>query len=165
MQAGTYSYNEAGTRTYGLWWEVYPWNSMQYIGSNNAAFGDTIYVHIESGKWATMTVVDETKGTGGSFDYDHSSLNSAQVEWIEERPSFNGELPYLANVSTKFTSNIANVGQNYIDLAHMKSPNGVHKNVMTNCKDAKVLASPGAIAADSSFTVSWKASGDTCPPD
>lgn len=85
------------------WWEMYPTNSVQTVGSSVAS-GDSIAASVvRSGTTYTLKVTDSTH-TANSFTTSQSCSNCANssAEWIAEAPcctSSGGILP-LANFGT-----------------------------------------------------------------
>jgi len=157
IQAGTESDTVLGTHTFYLWWEVYPEVGSQTITASTTA-GDTIYTKITAGtNTATFQVLDETKGTGGTYHYSGHFGVDGTAEWILERP-WVGFFPHLANATTTFTTAAAS--------APGVALTGVGKlphdyDDMFTCDGKTLMAIPGAISSDGfSFTDYWQAYGD-----
>jgi hypothetical protein len=86
-QAGTVGYCHGGKPTYYTWWEMFPTNDAQLVGSSVRA-GDEITASVSvSGSKYTLRVIDSTH-PANSFTKiaTCSACRNASVEWIAERP-------------------------------------------------------------------------------
>jgi Peptidase A4 family len=88
-QAGTLASCHHGTASYSTWWEMYPTNGIQVVGTTVAP-GDTIVTTIGfAGGDYTLTVSDTTQ-PASSFtkvtqcDTAHVTCANASAEWIAE---------------------------------------------------------------------------------
>ncbi len=100
-QDGTLAWCSGGTATYYTWWEMYPSNPVQIVGSSVSP-GDQISSSVvRSGSQYTLTVTDSTH-TANSFSLKQScsTCQNSSAEWIVERPSGSGGLYPLANFGT-----------------------------------------------------------------
>jgi Peptidase A4 family len=99
-QAGTLAECSGGSPFYFTWWEMYPTNAIQTVGSSVAP-GDNIGVSVtRSGTSYTLKVTD-TQHPANGFTTTQSCSNCANssAEWIAEAPSSGSVLP-LANFGT-----------------------------------------------------------------
>lgn len=101
-QAGTMEWCFKGTASYYTWWEMYPTNSVQTVGTTVAP-GDAITASVtRSAQNYTLSVTDATH-TANSFSTTQacaSGCNDTSVEWIAERPSFSIGTAPLVNEHT-----------------------------------------------------------------
>lgn len=87
-QDGTLAYCYEGSLTQYTWWEMYPNNDVQIVGSSVQA-GDKIRsVVTRSGSSYTLTVKDITHPANSFTEKTScSSCENNSAEWIAERPS------------------------------------------------------------------------------
>jgi Peptidase A4 family len=100
-QDGTLIECSGGRAFHFSWWEMYPTNSIQTVGSSVAA-GDSIAASVvRSGTSYTLKVTDSTH-TANSFTTTQtcSSCANSSAEWIAEAPSGSGGVLPLANFGT-----------------------------------------------------------------
>jgi hypothetical protein len=157
-QAGTEAYCYGGTGPYyTTWWEEYPVNAIQVVGTTVKA-GDKIKVSVvRSGTTYTVKVTDSTT-PGNSFSHSFTCASStcpnSSAEWIAEAPASasTGTLFPLAKFTTwtSSASAVATAGKS----GTIKSfPDD--EITMVGSKDTK--AAPGALnSAGTSFKVVWK---------
>jgi hypothetical protein len=145
---GTYQYS---------WWELYPTNDIQVVGSSVAA-GDSITASVvRSGSSYTLAVTDSTH-SANSFSTTQQSSGDANssAEWIAEAPSSStGVLP-LAHFSTWSLSG-ATVEEG--------STSGVISSftddeiTMVGSDTGAVIAQPSSLnSGGNGFSVAWKGS-------
>lgn len=96
-QDGTLGWCFEGVPTYYTWWEMYPTNSEQNVGTTVEP-GDVITSTVtRSGQSYKLSVTDSTS-PANSFSTSQacaSSCNDTSVEWIAERPGFSiGMAPF-----------------------------------------------------------------------
>jgi hypothetical protein len=153
-QDGTLIECYLGTAYQFTWWEMYPTNSIQTVGSTLAA-GDSISASVtRAGANYTLTVTDSTH-PANSFTTTQSCATCANTsaEWIAEAPSSStGVLP-LANFGT-WNESGATVTEG--------ATNGVISSftddeiTMINSSN-QVKAQPGALnGGGNGFSVAWK---------
>lgn len=90
-----------GTVSQFTWWEMFPTNAVQVVGTSLAA-GDHITASVvRSGTSYTLSVTDSTH-TANSFTTTQScsSCANTSAEWIAEAPSSNSGVLPLANFGT-----------------------------------------------------------------
>lgn len=97
QQSGTLAECYAGHAYYYTWWEMYPTNNIQLVGSTVAA-GDQISASVNySGTTYTLAVTDSTN-TANSFSVNETCTGTcarASAEWIAETPSYpRGDAPF-----------------------------------------------------------------------
>lgn len=97
-QDGTLAYCQGGTPTYYTWWEMYPTNSVQFVGSSVQPGDKITSVVLRTGSSYKLTVTDATH-PANSFTTTQScgSCANSSAEWVAERPSGSGGLYPLAN--------------------------------------------------------------------
>ena len=96
-QDGTFAECSGGSAFYFTWWEMFPTNAIQVVGSSVVP-GDSITSSVvRSGTSYTLKVTDSTH-PANSFSTTQSCSNCANssAEWIAEAPSSGSVLP-LAN--------------------------------------------------------------------
>jgi hypothetical protein len=160
-QDGTLAFCTGSSTTpeYFTWWEMFPSNSIQVVGSTVKP-GDAIAASVvKTGTKYALKVTDSTT-TANSFSTTQTcaaaTCKDTSAEWIAEAPSGSGGIFPLAHFST-WTLTAATVKSG--------TKSGVIKTfpddeiTMVNSGGTKVLAQPGALnAAGNSFKVTWKAS-------
>jgi Peptidase A4 family len=100
-QDGTLIECYRGTAYYYTWWEMYPTNAIQVVGSTLKA-GDAISASVvRSGSSYTLKVTDSTH-TANSFTTTQtcSSCANSSAEWIAEAPSGSSGVYPLTSVGT-----------------------------------------------------------------
>jgi peptidase A4-like protein len=149
-QDGTFAECSGGSAFYFTWWEMYPTNAIQVVGSSVVP-GDSITSSVvRSGTSYTLKVTDSTH-PANSFSTTQSCSNCANssAEWIAEAPSSGSVLP-LANFGTwtlnNATVNSGNISSFTDDEITMVDNRG------------RVKALPGPLSGGSSFTVTWERS-------
>jgi hypothetical protein len=155
-QAGSLIFCSGGTPTYYTWWELYPANSVQVVGSTVAP-GDKITATVsKSGTTYTFKVTDATH-TANSFSTTASCTTclDQSAEFIAERPGLStGGLALLANFGT-WTVKSAAVTSGTTTGSISKFPDT--QLTMVN-SSGKTLAVPGALnSTGNSFKDVWKA--------
>jgi hypothetical protein len=153
-QDGTLIECYLGTAYQFTWWEMYPTNSIQAVGSTVAS-GDQISASVvRAGANYTLTVNDSTH-PANSFTTTQacSSCANTSAEWIAEAPSGStGVLP-LVNFGT-WTESASTVNQNGVN--GVISSFADNEITMVNAAN-QVKAQPSALnAAGNSFSVAWK---------
>jgi Peptidase A4 family len=138
------------------WWEMYPTNSIQTVGSSLAA-GDSISASVvRSGSSYTLSVTDSTR-PANSFTTRQScsSCANSSAEWIAEAPSGSAGVYPLADFGT-WNESGATVTEG--------SANGVISSftddeiTMVDSSN-NVKAQPGALnGGGNGFSVAWKRS-------
>ena len=97
-QDGTLAECSGGRAFYFSWWEMYPTNSIQVVGSSVRP-GDSISASVvRSGGSYTLKVTDSSR-SGNSFTTTQScsSCANSSAEWIAEAPSGSGGVFPLSN--------------------------------------------------------------------
>ncbi len=97
-QDGTLAECSGGSAFYFSWWEMYPTNAIQVVGSSVQP-GDSISASVSrSGTSYTLKVTDSSR-SGNSFTTTQSCSGCANssAEWIAEAPSGSGGVLPLAN--------------------------------------------------------------------
>jgi peptidase A4-like protein len=153
-QDGTIIECYLGTAYQYSWWEMYPTNAIQVVGSSVAA-GDSITASVvRSGTSYTLKVTDSTH-TANSFTTTQgcSSCANTSAEWIAEAPSGSAGVYPLAHFST-WTDSSSTVKEG--------STSGVISSftddeiTMIDSSGA-VKAQPGSLnSSGNGFSVTWK---------
>ena len=158
-QAGSLILCKGGTAFYATWWELFPTNSVQVVGTTVVP-GDAISASVaKSGTTYTFKVTDSTH-TANSFTTTAScaatTCKDLSAEFIGERPSSStGTLFPLANFGT-WTVKSASVTSGATKGTISTFPDT--QLTMVN-KSGKTLALPGALnSTGNSFKDVWKAS-------
>ena len=136
------------------WWEMYPTNAIQVVGSSLAA-GDAIRASVvRSGSSYTLTVTDSTHSANSfSTAQTCSSCANSSAEWIAEAPSGSNGVYPLAHFST-WTDSGSTVTEG--------STSGVISSFTDDeitmiDNSGAVKAQPGALnSAGNGFAVSWE---------
>jgi peptidase A4-like protein len=149
-QDGTLAQCSHGKASYFTWWEMFPTNSIQAVGSSVSP-GDSISASVvRSGTTYTLKVTDSTH-PANSFSTSQTCSNCANssAEWIAEAPSSGGKILPLANFGTwsetGSTVNSGGISSFPDDELTMVDNSG------------SVKAQPGPLSG-SGFTVTWKSS-------
>ncbi len=155
-QDGTLAECSGGRAFYFSWWEMYPTNSIQVVGSSFAA-GDSISASVvKSSSSYTLKVTDSTH-SANSFTTTQtcSSCADTSAEWIAEAPSGSGGIFPLPNFHS-WTVSSATVKSGSTSGVISTFPDD--ELTMINNSGA-VKAQPGALnASGNGFTVTWKRS-------
>jgi Peptidase A4 family len=151
-QDGTLAQCNHGTATYFSWWEMFPTNSIQVVGSSVIP-GDSISSSVvRSGSTYTLKVTDSTH-PANSFTTAQtcSTCTNSSAEWIAEAPSSGGKILALPNFGT-WTETGSTVNAGVIT----SFPDD--ELTMVNNAGA-VKAQPGPLnASGNGFSVTWKRS-------
>ena len=155
-QGGTLIFCNGGSPTYYTWWEMYPTNAIQVVGSTVKP-GDKIAASVvRNGSSYTIKVTDSTTA-GNSFSTTQScsSCTNTSAEWIAEAPSgSSGQFP-LSKFTTWKVKNATVAGSTGSGTIS-KFPDD--QITMVNAKN-KVLAKPSGLnAKGNAFSDVWKAS-------
>jgi len=135
------------------WWEMYPTNDIQVVGSTLAA-GDSVSASVvRSGTSYTLKVTDSTH-TADSFSTTQtcSSCANSSAEWIAEAPSGSSGVYPLARFST-WTAASATVTEG----STAGTISSFTDDEITMVDSAgRVEAQPGALnSSGNSFAVTW----------
>ena len=135
------------------WWEMYPTNAIQVVGSSLAA-GDSITSTVtRSGTSYTLTVTDSTHSANSfSTTQSCSSCANSSAEWIAEAPSGSSGVYPLAKFSTwNDASSTVTEGS----TAGVISSFTDDEITMINSSSA-VKAQPGSLnSSGNGFSVTW----------
>jgi hypothetical protein len=152
-QDGTLIECVRGVASQFTWWEIFPVNSVQVVGSSLAS-GDAITSTVtRSGTSYTMTVTDSTH-PANSFTTTQTFAGGANssAEWIAEAPSGSGGIFPLANFHTW---NAANASVTQGSTSGVISSFTDDEITMVNSSGA-VKAQPGALnSAGNGFPVTF----------
>ena len=155
-QDGTLIECYLGTAYQYTWWEMYPTNDIQVVGSTLAA-GDHIAASVvRSGTSYTLKVTDSTHSADSfSTTQTCSGCANSSAEWIAEAPSGSSGVYPLAHFST-WTASAATVTE------------GSKSGVISSFTDdeitmvdsaGRVEAQPGALnGSGNGFKVTWERS-------
>jgi len=151
-QDGTLAQCNRGTATYFSWWEMFPTNSIQVVGSSVSP-GDSISASVvRSGSTYTLKVTDSTHPANSfSTTQTCSTCTNTSAEWIAEAPSSGNKILPLPNFGT-WTETGATVNSKVItsfadDELTMVDNSGTIK------------AQPGPLnSSGNGFSVTWKRS-------
>jgi hypothetical protein len=154
-QDGTMIECYRGAAYHYTWWEMYPSNSVQVVGSTAAA-GDSITATVtRSGTSYSLKVTDSTH-TADSFTTTQSCSNCANssAEWIAEAPSGSSGIYPLADFGTWSTSGASVTGGSGSGTISSFTDDEI---TMTDSSN-KVMAQPGSLnSSGNAFSVAWKA--------
>lgn len=155
-QDGTLAYcaGSGAAPVYYSWWEMYPSNDIQTVGSSVKP-GDKITASVvRSGTKYTLKVTDATH-TGNSFTKTESCGNckNSSAEWIAEAPTSNGSIVPLPNFGT-WTNNNSSVST----ASKTGSINAFPAKEITMVDSSgKVKAQPSALSnGGKTFKSVWK---------
>jgi hypothetical protein len=151
-QDGTLAECNHGAASYVTWWEMYPTNSIQTVGSSVRP-GDAISASVvRSGTSYTLKVTDSTHPANSfSTTQSCSTCANSSAEWIAEAPSSSNRILPLANFGT-WTQTGATVNSGVIS----SFPDD--ELTMVNSSGA-VKAQPGPLnGSGNGFSVTWKSS-------
>lgn len=155
-QDGTLAECSGGRAFYFSWWEMYPTNAIQVVGSSVAG-GDSISASVvKSGSSYTLKVTDSTH-SADSFTTTQScsSCVDTSAEWIAEAPSSGGSIVSLPNFHT-WTLSSATVKSGSTSGVISSFPDDELTMVDSS---GNVKAQPGALnGSGNGFTVTWKRS-------
>ena len=151
-QDGTFAECSGGNAFYFTWWEMFPTNAIQVVGSSVVP-GDSITSSVvRSGTSYTLKVTDSTHPANSfSTTQSCSACANSSAEWIAEAPSSGNRILPLANFGT-WTQPGATVNSGVIS----SFPDD--ELTMVNSSGA-VKAQPGPLnGSGNGFSVTWKSS-------
>jgi Peptidase A4 family len=155
-QDGTLAECYLGSLYQYTWWEMYPTNDIQVVGSSLAA-GDHIAASVvRSGTSYTLKVTDSTH-TADSFSTTQtcSSCANSSAEWIAEAPSGSSGVYPLAHFSTwTASSDAVTEGSTAGTISSFTDD-----EITMIDSSSRVEAQPGALnSSGNSFSVTWERS-------
>jgi hypothetical protein len=156
-QDGTLIECVSGTPHYYSWWEMYPSNAIQVVGSSVKP-GDKISTSVvKSGTSYTLKVTDSTH-TANSFTKTEtcsaSTCTDASAEWIAEAPSGSSGVYPLTNFGTWSLSGGTVTGSGKSGTISSFPDDEI---TMVKSGTSTVEAKPGPLnAAGNAFKVTWK---------
>jgi hypothetical protein len=155
-QDGTLAQCFEGKAHYYTWWEMYPTNDIQVVGSTVKP-GDKITGSVvRTGTSYALKVTDATT-TANSFSTTQTCTVSggcanSSAEWIAEAPTGpTGQYPLADFHSWKLTSATVTAGTKSGDISTFPDD----EITMMDSSFTYPLASPGALTTGNSFTVTW----------
>jgi Peptidase A4 family len=155
-QDGTLAECYHGAAYYFTWWEMYPSNAIQVVGSTVRP-GDSISASVvRSGTSYTLKVTDSTR-SGDSFTTTRScsSCANSSAEWIAEAPSGSNGVYPLANFHS-WTETSATVTSGSTTKVISSFPDD---EITMIDSSGLVKAQPGALnGSGNGFGVTWKRS-------
>ena len=138
------------------WWEMYPTNDIQVVGSTLAA-GDSVSASVvRSGTSYTLKVTDSTH-TADSFSTTQtcSSCANSSAEWIAEAPSGSSGVYPLSHFSTWTASAATVTGSSGAGVISSYTDDEI---TMIDSA-SRVKAQPGALnSSGNGFSVTWERS-------
>jgi hypothetical protein len=157
-QDGTIALCQNGEASYATWWEMYPSNSVQFVGENVSP-GDKITASVvKSGSSYALSVTDSTNPSNSFHKTETCSASTcvdSSAEWIAEAPSGSSGVYPLAKFSTWKVSGSAVTGASGAGTISSYKD----KEITMVDSGNKVKASPGALnQAGAAFSDTWKAS-------
>jgi hypothetical protein len=155
MQAGTESDYVNGKQQNYIWYELFPLNAQ--LPQISVSPGDVVGVHIAySPSGPTFHIWDTNKHYNQNIKFGFSGADDGHAEWIYERTSINGSIPYLADAPPTFSSVQASTGSGWKTLS---AANDVDV-IMYNCSGNTEIAYPEKIQGSGSFTAHFLSHGD-----
>lgn len=151
-QDGTLAQCNRGTATYFSWWEMFPTNSIQVVGSSVSP-GDSISASVvRSGSTYTLKITDSTHPANSfSTSQTCSTCANSSAEWIAEAPSSANKILPLADFGT-WTETGATVNSQVISSFADDELTMVDNS-------GSIKAQPGPLnSSGNGFSVTWKSS-------
>jgi hypothetical protein len=157
-QDGTLAFCRGGHPTYYTWWEMFPSNNIQVVGSTVRP-GDHIAASVvRAGTRYTLKVTDSTRGGNNVRKTETCAAtrcHDSSAEWIAEAPTSNGSIVPLPNFRTWTVKNAAVSGGGRRGTISSFAHTAI---TMVDAK-GRVKARPSSLSAGGSeFKVTWKAS-------
>lgn len=148
--------NTAGcTRVYDFWYEVYPAESSKVVSGLSVHAGDkvqTSVIYDPSDHSVLFFFVNSTTGKGLSVTQSVSGLgdtvDQSQVEWIAERPSYDGVLTALTDFGTVTFSQVQYMDSSYPDWVPGGYSGSEEQIYMQNCAGTQNMAVPYGWTSD-----------------
>lgn len=153
-QDGTLIECYLGTAYQYTWWEMYPTNDIQVVGSTLAA-GDSITSSVvRSGTSYTLKVTDSTHSADSfSTTQTCSSCANSSAEWIAEAPSGSSGVYPLSHFSTWTASSATVTGSSGAGVISSYTDDEI---TMID-SSSRVKAQPGALnSSGNGFSVTWE---------
>lgn len=155
-QDGTTGWCFEGSAYYFTWWEMYPTNAEQNVGTTVQPGDSITSVVTRTGQSYKLSVTDSTSPSN-SFSTTQtcsSGCNDTSVEWIGERPSFNiGIAPFVDQHT--WTATTAQQEQTGISgrkpIASGPNPTAI---TMVDATDSYALSTPSALSG-TKFSDVW----------
>lgn len=157
-QDGTLAFCSGGKPSYYTWWEMFPRNSIQIVGSTVKP-GDHITASVvRSGTRYALNVTDSTRGGNNVRKTESCAATrcaDASAEWIAEAPTSNGSIVPLPNFRSWTVKSAAVAGGG--KSGTIKS--FAHTGITMIDSTGKIKAHPGPLnTKGNQFKVTWKAS-------
>ncbi len=156
-QDGTYAQCFEGQPFYGVWWEMYPTNTIQIAGGLTP--GDSITGSVvRNGTAYTLAVVDHTNSADSFTENTTCALSTCldtSAEWIHERPAYSiGIAPEAQTGAVKFTAASETGGGTVGNITSF--PTALQINCI-DATDSYNIAQPGSVTTGNTFKATWKA--------
>jgi hypothetical protein len=153
-QTGTLAECSHGRVSYSAWWELYPLNSIQTIGSMTVRAGDSISASVTYGSSGfTMAISDSTSGGSFSHTATQSGTSRSSAECIAERPSVGSSLSSLADFGTMtFSTCKATISGT---TAGIGSASHVDSITMVDTRGLTLASISTTSNSGATFTVTW----------
>jgi len=144
-----------GTSVY-LWFEIYPDEYIVKITNLHVSIGDRVSSTVSYSRGvATFVVCNQTQRRCANIKQRPSVAPSADVEWIAERPTVNGQLPQLADFGrVTFNRPTFVVGRT------TRAANAGGTIDMYSCRRVRMAHTNGYSTRSASFSVDWTAYGN-----
>jgi Peptidase A4 family len=150
-QDGTLAECSGGSAFYFSWWEMYPTNAIQVVGSSVQP-GDNISASVARAGTSYTLKLTDSNHSANSFTTTQSCSNCANssAEWIAEAPSSSGGVLPLADFHS-WTLSGATVNTGVIS--------SFPDDEITMVDNAgRVKAQPGPLTGGKTFSVTWERS-------
>jgi hypothetical protein len=156
-QTGTLAQCSHGVAKYSAWWELYPLNSIQTIGSITVHPGDSISASVAySTAGFTMAIKDVTTGKSFSTAGTQSGTSRSSAECIAERPSVERSLTSLADFGTMtFSSCTSTISGTTQGIGAYTNSDAI---TMVNSAGMTLAAPSGTSNSGATFSITWERS-------
>jgi len=153
-QTGTLAICSSGHASYSAWWELYPLNSIQTIGSMTVHAGDSFSASVTySTSGFTMAIKDQTNGQSYSTTGTQSGTSRSSSECVAERPSSGNSLTALANFGTMtFSSCTSTISGTTVGIGAYASVDAI---TMVNSRGATLAVPSATTNSGQTFSVTW----------
>jgi Peptidase A4 family len=151
-QDGSLADCSGGVASYYTWWEMYPANSVQIVGTTVQPGDHITSSVVRSGNTYTLKVTDQEHPANSFTTTQTCACANSSAEWIAERPSGGGglfPLPNFGKIVFKHDAATSSTGSGSIS----QFPNDAITMVNNS---HQTLAKPGALKKQGSkFAVKW----------
>ncbi len=149
--------------TYYFWFEMFPDESQLEVTNIGVTAGNSVETsatYSYSTHHATFAICNLSKNICGTAVQTSPGPPAGTAEWIMERTTVGGKLPYLADYGTLSVSK-AKACDNSNSSCHTISGLGnAFRWTMLTCNQQTIMSETSGLAGGNAFTATWESKGD-----